>query len=301
MEKIGFIGLGNMGKPMATNLVKAGYQVTVYDIYQPSVEELVESGAASGNTPKKVSENSDVVITMLPSSPHVEQVVLGQDGVLEGIRQGCLFIDMSSIAPDVSIKVAKRCRDKGVGVLDAPVTGGIMGAQAGTLGIMVGGSKADLARATPILNVMGKKIMHVGDVGMGQTAKVCNQIMVGTSLCAMSEALVLGVKAGADPEVLQQILISGAARSWALEFRAPAVFEGNFNPGFMINLQHKDLGLALDTGKEFHVPLALTALAYQQYEAARAKGLGEADHAGVIKVLEDLVGVEVRKGVNKIS
>lgn len=295
MRKIGFIGLGNMGKPMAKNLVKAGYSVTVLDIFEAAVQELVELGANKASTPKEVAENSEIIITMLPNSPQVEEVVLGNDGVLSGAAPGALIIDMSSIAPVATQKIAEKVREKGVGYLDAPVTGGTGGAMNGTLTIMIGGSNEDLEKAQPVLDVLGKKVVHVGGVGMGQTAKVCNQIVVGISLCAVSEALVLGTKAGADPEKLQQILNSGSAHCWALEAKIPNVLQGNFEQGFMINLQHKDLGLALDTGRDLHVPLAFAGLALQAFEAARAQGLGTKDHSAVIQVLEKISNVEVRK------
>lgn len=301
MEKVGFIGLGNMGKPMAKNLLKAGYSLTVYDVVESAVQELVSLGANPATSPSDVAAKSDIIITMLPNSPHVEQVILGPNGVIEGANPGSLIVDMSSIAPVAAQKIAAKVQEKGIGMLDAPVTGGTPGAVNGTLTIMVGGSKEDLDRAMPVLEKMGKKIVHVGKSGMGQIAKVCNQIVVGISFCAMAEALVLGVKAGADPVLLQQILNSGSAHSWALEVKAPRVLEGDFEPGFMINLQHKDLGLALETGRDLHVPLAFAGLAYQAYEAARTQGLGEKDHSAVIKVLEQMVGAEVRKGVNSIG
>ncbi|MGI6604749.1 MAG: NAD(P)-dependent oxidoreductase [bacterium] len=293
---IGFIGLGNMGRPMAKNLLKAGYDLVVYDLIEEAVTDLMGLGAKRGTSPKDVAERSEIVITMLPSSPHVEQVILGPLGVLAGARPGLLVIDMSSIAPVVSQKVAAKVKEKGVRMLDAPVTGGTAGAANGTLTIMVGGDKEDLAEAMPIFEHLGKKVIHVGKSGMGQTAKVCNQIVVGISFCAVAEALVLGVKAGADPVLLREILNSGSAHCWALDQRIPHVLEGDFEPGFMINLQHKDLGLALDTGKDLNVPLPFAGLAFQAYSAARAEGLGEKDHSAVIQVLEKLVNVETRKG-----
>jgi 2-hydroxy-3-oxopropionate reductase len=299
MEKvIGFIGLGNMGKPMAKNLLKAGYTLVVHDLVQAAVDELVKLGAGTANSPKDVAKRSEVVITMLPSSPHVEEVVLGPAGVLEGAKPGSLIIDMSSIAPPVAQKVATKVQEKGIRMLDAPVTGGTVGAANATLTIMVGGNKQDFEEALPLFEALGKKVIYVGKSGMGQTAKVCNQIVVGISFCAVAEALVLGVKAGIDPVLLTQILNSGSAHCWALEQRIPHVLEGDFEPGFMINLQHKDLGLALETGKELGVPLAFASLAYQAYTVAQAEQLGTKDHSAVIQVLEKIANVSVRKGVN---
>jgi 2-hydroxy-3-oxopropionate reductase len=296
MEKIGFIGLGNMGKPMAKNLLKAGYNLTVFDIVKSNIDELTDLSANSANSPSEVASVSEIIITMLPNSSHVEEVILGVNGVLEGAKSGSLVIDMSSISPGVSQKIAEKALSKGIGMLDAPVSGGTIGAINGTLTIMVGGRQEDLDRAMPILEKMGRKIIYVGKSGMGQTAKVCNQIVVGISFCAAAEAMVLGTKAGIDPELLQQILNSGSAHSWAMEVRVPRILEGDLEPGFMINLQHKDLGLALETGKDLHIPLAFAGLAYQAYAAAKARGLGEKDHSAVIRVLEEMVDVEVRKG-----
>ena len=299
MKKLGFIGLGNMGKPMAKNLLKEGFELTVYDVFEAPVNELVDLGATRANSAKEAAESSDIVILMLPNSPHVENAVLGNDGVLEGAKQNSLIIDMSSIAPATSIKVADEAGKKGIRMIDAPVTGGVIGAVNGALSIMVGGSDEDVEEAMVVLNVLGKKITHVGAIGMGQTAKICNQIVVGISLCAVSEAMVLGTKAGIDPEKLQQILNSGSAHCWALETRIPNVIDGDFEPGFMINLQHKDLGLALEAGKDLHVPIPLAGLAYQEYEAARAQGLGTKDHSAVIQVLEKITEQKVRKSSDK--
>lgn len=294
MTKIGFIGLGNMGRPMAKNLIQAGYSLSVYDIVEAAVEELVAAGATRAKSCKEAAKGADLVITMLPNSPHVLTAVLGDEGVAAGMEKGRLLIDMSSISPVVAQQVAAELDKKGIRMIDAPVTGGVPGATSGSLGIMIGGTEADLQEAMPVLNVLGKKIVHAGGIGMGQTAKVCNQIIVGLSFCAVSEAMVLGTKAGIEPKKLQEILNSGSAHCWALETKIPNVLAGNFEPGFMIDLQHKDIGLALDTGKELHVPLHFAALAYQTYEAARAIGLGRKDHSAVIQVLENTAGQTVR-------
>lgn len=294
MAKIGFIGLGNMGRPMVRNLMKAGHEVKVFDIVEAAVNEMVDEGAIRGQNCKDTAAGVDLVITMLPNSPHVEKAVFGEDGVAEGIKKGHLLIEMSSISPIVTQQIAAALLQKGIRMIDAPVTGGVPGATGGTLGIMVGGANEDLYEAMPVLNILGKKIVHVGSIGMGQTAKVCNQIVVGASFCAVSEAMVLGTKAGIEPSKLQEVLNSGSAHCWALEAKIPNVIAGNFEAGFMIDLQHKDIGLALDTGKELHVPLNFAALAHQTYEAARAMGLGRKDHSAVIQVLEKVSGQTVR-------
>lgn len=290
--KIGFIGLGNMGKPMAKNLIKAGHELAVFDVVPEVLAEFRTLGATIGNSPADTASRSDLVITMLPNSPHVEEVLSGAKGVFEGAGKGTLIIDMSSISPLVTKKMAQMAGEKGLRLIDAPVTGGVAGAEKGQLGIMVGASPKDLEEAKPIFEALGR-FVHVGDVGTGQTAKMCNQVVVGLSLCAIAEAFTLGVKAGIDPTVLHQVLSSGSARSWAMEVRVPQVLAGNFEPGFMVNLQHKDIGIALDSGKGLNVPLPFTALAQQAFEAARAMGLGTKDHSSVIQVYEKITGTKV--------
>lgn len=292
--KLGFIGLGNMGKPMAKNLIKAEHDLTVFDVSAGVLAELKDLGAAVASTPAETASGSDLVITMLPDSPHVEEVLAGPKGVFEGAKKGTLIIDMSSISPLVTKKMAKIAAEKGLRLVDAPVTGGVAGAEKGQLGIMVGASPEDLEEAKPIFETLGR-FVHVGDVGTGQTAKMCNQVVVGLSLCAIAEAFTLGTKAGIDPTVLHQVLSSGSARSWAMEVRVPQVLAGNFEPGFMINLQHKDIGIALDSGKGLNIPLPFTALAQQAYESARAMGLGTKDHSAVIQVYEKITGTKVYK------
>jgi len=292
--KIGFIGLGNMGKPMAKNLMNAGYELKVFDVVTEALTEFKALGARTASSPLDAAADFDVVITMLPNSPHVEEVLSGPRGVFEGAKKGTLIIDMSSISPLVTKKMAQLATEKGLRLIDAPVTGGVAGAEKGQLGIIVGASSADLEEAKPIFDILGR-FVHVGNVGTGQTAKMCNQVVVGLSLCAIAEAFTLGVKAGIDPEILHKVLSSGSARSWAMEVRVPQVLAGNFEPGFMINLQHKDIGIALDSGKGLNVPLPFTALAQQAYESAKALGLGTKDHSAVIQVYEKITGIKVSK------
>lgn len=292
--KIGFIGLGIMGKPMARNLLNAGYSLVVYDVNEKPMRELASIGAGMAENPKDVAEKSDVVILMLPNSPHVEEVVLGKDGVLEGARNGQLIIDMSSIAPLVSVKVAEKCAEKGVRFMDAPVSGGEPGAIDGTLSIMCGAEEADFEEALPILKVMGKEVTLVGKVGSGNTAKLANQIMVAVNIAAMSEALVLGVKAGVDPNVLYQAVRRGLAGSAVLDAKAPKVIQRDFRPGFKINLHIKDLNNVLDTGHSVGAPLPLTSLVMEMMQYLKSVGNGELDHSGLVQYYEELAKIQVK-------
>lgn len=250
MQKIGFIGLGIMGKPMAKNLLKAGYKLVVYDINKQPVKELVEAGAEEGLSSKDVAERTDIIITMLPNSPHVKEVILGENGVLEGARQGQIIVDMSSIAPLVSMEVAAKAKEKGVEMLDAPVSGGEPKAIDGTLSIMVGGSQEVFDKVKDILLCMGSSAVLVGDIGSGNITKLANQIIVALNIAAMSEAFVLATKAGVDPERVYQAIRGGLAGSTVLDAKAPMVMERNFKPGFRIELHIKDLMNALETDHE---------------------------------------------------
>ena len=293
---LGFIGLGIMGKPMARNLLKAGYAVTVYNRSPGSMTELGSAGADSAASSAEVAEKSEIVITMLPDSADSEQVILGQRGLLEGARQGSVIIDMSSIAPLVSQKIAAEALNKGVEMLDAPVSGGEPGAVAGTLAIMVGGKQEVFDKCLPVLNVMGRSVVRVGDVGAGNFVKLANQIIVAANIEAIGEAFVLAQKAGVDPERVFQAIRAGLAGSNALEAKAPMVMERNFNPGFRIRLHQKDLHNALLTGKDLGVPLPVTSLVQQMLGALINRGKGENDHSAIVNFLEDMAGVEVRKG-----
>ncbi len=291
MERIGFIGIGIMGKPMALNLLKAGYAVTVHDLNRQPVDELVQQGADSAGSAGAVAEQSDVVITMLPDSPEVEAVVFGPDGVLEGIRKGMLFVDMSTIAPATSEKISKVLSEKDVDALDAPVSGGDVGAKAGTLSIMVGGTKAAFERALPLFQVMGKNIVHIGDAGAGQVTKACNQIVVGMTIQAVAEAMTLAKKAGVDIEKVRDALLGGFAQSRILDLHGKRILEGNFQPGFKIKLHRKDMNIALQTGRTLSVPLPGTAQVASQMDAIIARGNGELDHSALALFLQELSNV----------
>ena len=287
-EKVGFIGLGIMGKPMARNLMKAGYELTVHDHSLASAEELEGEGASAAKSARKVAEDSDVIITMLPDSPQVREVVTGEDGVLEGAREGSLIIDMSSISPVVAREVSAAVNEHGISMLDAPVSGGDTGARQGTLSIMVGGEADDFERVRPLLEVMGAAITHVGPSGAGQVVKVANQIVVALSIEAVSEALVLCSKAGGvDPAKTLDALSGGLAGNQVMKVRRDNFLNHEFAPGFRIDLHHKDLGNALAAGREFGVPLPMTALVDQMLQALRVKGHGGEDHSALLRVIED--------------
>lgn len=297
-EKIGFIGLGIMGKPMAHNLMEAGYELTVYNRSRGKVDELTEEGAEAAESPREVAEQSDVVITMLPDSPEVREIVAGEDGVFEGIKEGSLLIDMSTISPVVTEELAAAAGKKGVGMLDAPVSGGETGAIDGVLSIMVGGSEEDFERARPIFDVLGQTVVHVGEAGAGQVVKACNQIVVALVIEAVSEALVLGSKAGVDPEKIIEVLSGGLAGSKVMEAKKSFFLEHDFEPGFRVELHHKDLGIALAAGREYGVALPVTALVSQMLEALKAKGSGDRDHSAILTLIEDLAQHRIGEGSN---
>jgi 2-hydroxy-3-oxopropionate reductase len=285
---IGFIGLGIMGKPMARNLMKAGYQLVVYNRTPGPVNELAAEGARAASNPRAVAEQSDVVITMLPDSPQVQEVMTGEHGVLTGARAGTLVIDMSTISPVVTQQLAQAAQARGVRMLDAPVSGGDVGAQQGTLSIMVGGSAEDFEQAKPLFEMLGKTIVHVGGNGAGQIVKACNQIVVALTIEAVSEALVLGSKAGVDPAVILRVLSGGLAANRVMEVRGPNFLQHNFQPGFKIALHHKDLGIALAAGREYGVSLPVTAIVDQMLQALKLRGQGEQDHSALLTLIEDL-------------
>ena len=287
MEKIGFIGLGIMGKPMAHHLLNAGYSLAVLQRNEAS-KELIDAGAKAFNTNREVAENSDVVITMLPDSPQVEEVVLGKDGVIDGLKQGALFIDMSSIAPSAAKKIHQQLQQKGVEALDAPVSGGQVGAEAASLSIMVGGSEAAFTRALPLFQLMGKNIVLIGEAGAGQTTKVCNQMIVGMTIQAVAEAFTLAKKAGVNLEKMREVLLGGFAQSRILDLHGKRVIDKNFKPGFKVKLHRKDMNLALQEGKEYAVPLYGTALVAAQMDALIAQGNGELDHSALAMLMEKL-------------
>ena len=292
-EKVGFIGLGIMGKPMARNLMEAGYELTVHNRSPEKAEELGEEGAAVAGSPKEVAEKSDVVISMLPDSPDVEHAVAGEDGVLAGIKEGALLIDMSTISPVVTEELAAETREKGASMLDAPVSGGDVGAIEGTLSIMVGGEEADFERARPLFEVMGKTVTHVGPTGAGQVTKAANQIVVALTIEAVSEALVLGSRGGVAPEKILEVLSGGLAGNKVMEVKREKFLSHSFEPGFRSELHHKDLGIALSAGREYGVVLPVTALVDQMLLAMRRKGWGGEDHSALLRVIEDLSGHEI--------
>ncbi|CEP66272.1 Hydroxy monocarboxylic acid anion dehydrogenase,HIBADH-type [Moorella glycerini] len=298
MGKIGFIGLGIMGKPMSKNLIKAGYQLVVYNRSQAAVEELVAAGAEPASSPREVAERCDKFITMLPNSPHVKEVVLGHNGIIESARPDSILIDMSSIDPMVTREIAAKLKEKGIRMLDAPVSGGEPKAIDGTLSIMVGGRQEDFDECYDILKAMGSSVVRVGDIGAGNVTKLANQIIVALNIAAMSEALVLATKAGVDPELVYQAIRGGLAGSTVLDAKAPLVLEGKFNPGFRINLHIKDLANALAAGHEVGVPLPLTAVIMEILQALKVDGLGDADHGAIIRFYEKLAQVEVRQQKN---
>ena len=295
MKKIGFIGLGIMGKPMAKNLIKAGYELTVYDILPEPVQEVVAAGAKQGDSSADVAAQSELVITMLPNSPHVREAVLGKDGVLDGAKSGLILVDMSSIAPLVSIEVSEKAAEKGVAMLDAPVSGGEPKAVDGTLAIMVGGPEKVFDQVKDILDVMGGSVTLVGEIGSGNTTKLANQIIVALNIAAMSEAMVLSEKAGVDPEKVFQAIRGGLAGSTVLDAKMPLVLAGNFNPGFRIDLHIKDLTNALETAHELDVPVPLSAQVLEYMHALRVDGHGGDDHGGLIQFYEKMAKLEVRK------
>lgn len=295
MAKIGFIGLGIMGKPMSKNLLKAGHELVVYDIVPAPLQELVAAGAKGADSPKAVAEQCPVIITIVPNSPHVRAAILGPKGVLEGAKKGSLVVDMSSIDPTVSKEVGAELQKKGVRFLDAPVSGGEPKAIDGTLSIMVGGAKADFEEALPVLKKMGASVVLCGGIGAGNVTKLANQIIVALNIAAMSEALVLAAKAGVDPEVVFEAIKGGLAGSTVLNAKAPMALARNIKPGFRINLHIKDLDNALSAGHAAGVPLPLTAQAMEIMQALKVDGMGDADHSAIIRYYEKLAQVEVKK------
>jgi 2-hydroxy-3-oxopropionate reductase len=293
---IGFIGLGIMGKPMAKNLLKAGHQLVVYDIFDAPVKELVQAGATAGESPKDVASRCELVITMLPNSPHVKQAVLGKNSVIEGAKPGSVLVDMSSIAPLVSREVAAELAGKGIEMLDAPVSGGEPKAIDGTLAIMVGGKEAVFERVKEVLLKMGASAVLCGEIGAGNVTKLANQIIVALNIAAMSEAFVLATKSGVDPERVFNAIKGGLAGSTVLNAKAPMVLVGNYKPGFRIELHIKDLQNALDTAHETGVPIPLTSQVMEMMQALKVDGKQGEDHGGLIQFYEKLAGIKVRKG-----
>jgi len=290
-QVIGFIGLGIMGRPMAKNLLKAGYPLVVHNRSRAPVDELVRAGARASTSPREVAAQCEVLVTMLPNSPDVEQVALGKDGIIEGARRGLIYVDMSTISPIVSQKVGKALAASGVTMLDAPVSGGEKGAIDATLSIMVGGDKAVFDAVLPIFEAMGRTITHLGPLGFGGFTKLANQIIVAGNLTALAEALTLAKKAGLDRDLTLTALAGGLAGSKCLEQKRSNYLANAYTPGFKIDLHYKDLGLIMESARALGVPLPTTAVVQELFNALRVKGRGGLDHSAVITLLEDLAGV----------
>ena len=295
MANIGFIGLGIMGKPMAKNLLKAGHKLVVYDIVPAGADEVVAAGAARGSSPKDVAGQTEIVITMVPDGPEVEQAVLGSNGVLEGAKKGTIVVDMSSISPMVAQKVGAKCEAQGVDFLDAPVSGGEPKAIDGTLAIMVGGRQEIFDKVEPILKTMGSTVVLTGKVGAGNVTKLANQIMVACNIAAMGEALVLATKAGLDPEVVFNAVKAGLAGSTVLNVKAPMVYSRNFKPGFRVRLHQKDLRNALLAAESLKVSLPLTSAVHNILVSLMNNGKGDLDHSAIVQFIEGMAAVEVKK------
>jgi 2-hydroxy-3-oxopropionate reductase len=291
MERLGFIGLGIMGKPMAGNLLAAGYPVTVHNRSPGAIDDLAQRGATPAASAEEVASGSDIVITMLPDSPDVEEVVLGPAGVAAGIAPGAIYIDMSTIAPASTRRIAAALAERGVEALDAPVSGGEVGARDGTLTIMAGGSEHGLARAQPIFDVLGKVTTHVGPAGAGQVAKAANQIVVAVTIQAVAEALILARQAGADAERVRTALLGGFAQSRILDLHGERMLHRAFDPGFKLALHRKDLGIALQLAREQHVPLFATAGVAELMDALLAQGAGDRDSSVLASLYEQLANV----------
>jgi len=291
--RVGFIGLGIMGRPQCHNLIKAGFPLTVWNRSQPGIDAVVAYGALPGRSPADVAAKSDVTITMVTDSPDVREVTLGPNGIIEGARPGSVVIDMSTISPSVTREIAEALKARAIEMLDAPVSGGEVGAIAGTLSIMVGGEEEVFQRCLPILEAMGKNIVHIGPNGTGQTVKLCNQVAAVLNILGMCEALILAARSGVDPEKMLQAVTAGAAGSWMLSNLAPRILKEDFAPGFMIRLQQKDLRLALESASELGLPLPGTALMNQLFRAVEAEGGGDLGTQAVIKALEKLANFTV--------
>ena len=293
MLKVGYIGLGLMGKSIARNILKAGFPIIVHNRSRPAVDELAAEGARAANSPKEVAEQVDIVFTNLPDSPDVEKVALGESGIIEGAYEGLIFVDNSTIKPASARRIAERLAPKGVLALDAPVSGGDIGARNATLTIMVGGDAHALEKVMPVFQAMGKTITHVGEAGAGQVAKAANQIMVAAQMVAMGELLVFSKKAGVDPRKVVDAIKAGAAQCWTLDVKPPRLFEGNRQPGFKARMQLKDMKIILETAKEFDIPIASTLENTRCFQQMIDSGMGELDNSAVVGVIEKLAGVGI--------
>ena len=293
MLKVGYIGLGLMGKSIARNILKAGFPIVIHNRSRAAVDELVAEGATAASSPSEVASQADVVFTNLPDSPDVEKVVLGEKGIIAGAHHGLVYVDNSTIKPASARRIAEKLKEKNVSALDAPVSGGDIGARNGTLTIMVGGETSALERVMPVLLAMGKTVTHVGDAGAGQVAKAANQIMVAAQMVAMGELLVFAKKAGVDPRKVVDAIKGGAAQCWTLDVKPPRLFDGNRNPGFKARMQLKDLKIVLDTAREYNVPVSSTIENTKLFQQMIDAGMGELDNSAVVGVIEKLAGVEI--------
>lgn len=292
--KLGFIGLGIMGKPMSKNLLKAGYELTVYDVNLSAVEDVVAAGAKKASSCKEVAENSEVIITMVPNSPQVKEVVLGVGGIIEGMNAGTIIVDMSSINPIASREICDQVEKNGGFMIDAPVSGGEPKAIDGTLSVMCGGREEIFNKVKDILAVMSSSVTLCGEIGAGNTTKLANQIVVAANIAAVSEALMLGKKAGVDPETIYKAIRGGLAGSTVMDAKAPMIIDGNFKPGFRINLHIKDLNNVIDTAHNVGAPLPLSSSVMEMMQWLRKEGLDNLDHSAIAKYYEHLAGEEIK-------
>ena len=290
MDKVGFVGLGIMGTSMARNLIEDGHELVIHNRTRAKAEKLAMLGAEVATSPREVAGRSDVIITMLPGPPEVEEVLAGENGLLEGVRDGSLIVDMSTSSPLLAQELSRTANTRGVGMLDAPVSGGDIGAIEGTLSLMVGGEKEDFERARPLFEAMGKTIVHVGAAGAGQTVKACNQIVVALVIEAVSEALVLGSKAGVKPEKVIEVLSGGLAANKVMEVKGEQFLSHDFAAGGKVEYHRKDLGIALAAGREYGVALPVTALVDQLFGTLVAQGKGGWDHSALITLIEEWSG-----------
>ena len=293
-EKVGFIGLGIMGRGMVNNLMKAGFDVTVWNRTASRMQPFVEKGATAADSPKQVGELCDIIITCVSDTPDVEAVILGEDGIIHGASEGKLVIDMSTIDPVNTVEIAKQLNEKGVAMLDAPISGGSEGAANGTLSIMIGGTEEDVARAQPYFEAMGTTITHVGEQGAGQTVKLSNQILCVVNMLAAGEALLFAKAGGVDLNKMLQAVTGGAAGSWMLANRGPQVIRDDWRPGFTIDLQQKDLRLVMSAADKMGIPVISTALCFNMYRTLQAQGLGDEGNHALVKALEAMAGLQAR-------
>ncbi|GAA0343451.1 2-hydroxy-3-oxopropionate reductase [Oceanobacillus oncorhynchi subsp. oncorhynchi] len=295
-NSIGFIGLGVMGFPMASNLLRAGKELVVFDINAEQAARLpYQERVTIASSKEELAKQVDMVLLMLPNSPHVKEAVTGEGGLIESLPAGALLIDMSSISSTVTKEINQKLEEKNIDMLDAPVSGGQSGAMNGILTFMVGGKKENYDKALELLQIMGEKVIHCGEVGSGQTVKIVNQLMSAVNLVSMSEGFTLGVKGGVDPEIMREVILNGSGRCWALEDRMPVILDRNFEPGFTVDLHTKDISLALEVGKELQVPLYATSLVHELFKTLQAKGEGGKDNSAVITLYEALAETEVIK------